>query len=233
MIPAASRNGQPAQVKGDVDWNDLLKTEHSGRLRTALADGSILSLGSDSQLRVLQHDAASQQTELEMNFGKMRNRVVKITRPGGKYEVRTPLAVIGVIGTDFYVAHENNRTTVICYKGQVSVTPLGSAHVTKSSAESGEKTKDVYPGILLNPGEMVEIGVDSSPDQLKPSATPPPVLQASIQDTDLPDDNVSVVRTSHWKRNLLIIGGIAVAGTVTGVAVSRPSGTRTADCGCK
>ena len=58
-------------------WNDLLKTEQKGRLRAGLTDGSILSLGSNSELRVVQHDAASQQTSLEMNLGKVRSKVVQ------------------------------------------------------------------------------------------------------------------------------------------------------------
>ena len=39
-------------------------------MRAGLTDGSILSVGSNSELRVVQHDAASQQTSLEMNYGK-------------------------------------------------------------------------------------------------------------------------------------------------------------------
>ena len=58
LIPAATRNAQPVKAKDDLQWNDLLQTAQSGRLRAGLTDGSILSLGSNSQLRVLQHDAA-------------------------------------------------------------------------------------------------------------------------------------------------------------------------------
>jgi hypothetical protein len=75
LIPAATRNSQPAKVKEDLNWNDLLQTQHSGRVRAGLKDGSILSLGSDSELRIVQHDSASQQTSLEMDFGKIRSQV--------------------------------------------------------------------------------------------------------------------------------------------------------------
>ncbi len=103
LIPAASRNTKPLKVKDSLLWNDLLKTDAQGRLRAGLTDGSILSVGSNSELTVVQHDAVSQQTSIEMNYGKLRNQVVKITKPDGKYEVKTPNAVIGVIGTDFYI----------------------------------------------------------------------------------------------------------------------------------
>jgi hypothetical protein len=91
----------------------------------------MLSLGSNSSLRVVQHDAASQQTSLEMDAGKLRSKVVKITQPNGKFEVHTPNAVIGVVGTDFFVQYDNNRTTIVCYSGLVKVTPQGGAQVQR------------------------------------------------------------------------------------------------------
>src|SRR5271154_3055498 len=94
LIPSATRNAQPAKAKDEIDWNDLLKTQHSGRVRAGLTDGSILSVGTDSELRVVQQDSASQQTSLEMDFGKVRMKVAKITKPGGKFELKTPNAVI-------------------------------------------------------------------------------------------------------------------------------------------
>src|ERR1700693_287914 len=62
LIPAATRNAKTAKVRDDLEWNDLLKTEKSGRVRAGLTDGSILSGGSKRELRVVQHDAASQKT---------------------------------------------------------------------------------------------------------------------------------------------------------------------------
>ncbi len=154
LIPAATRNAKPAKVKDDLEWNDLLQTQKAGRLRAGLKDGSILSLGSNSELRVVQHDAASQQTSLEMDFGKVRSKVVKITQPNGKFEMKTPNAVIGVIGTDFYVGYEANRTTVICYTGQVSVTPLGDAKVMHNSGQASGNS------IAVSAGQMVVISTE-------------------------------------------------------------------------
>ena len=163
LIPAATKNEQAAKAKDELDWNDLLKTAASGRVRAGLDDGSILSVGSNSELRVLQHDAASQQTSLEMNAGRLRSKVVKITQPNGKFEVHTPNAVIGVIGTDFYVEYGNNKTTVICYTGVVTVTPLGGAHATNNVSNAGNP-------VTLTAGQMVEITNEIPPGWL-PVAT--------------------------------------------------------------
>ena len=205
LIPAATRNAQPAKAKDELQWNDLLQTTNTGRLRAGLTDGSILSLGSDSQLRVVQHDAASQQTSLEMNYGKLRSRVVKITQPNGKYEVKTPNAVIGVVGTDFYVGVQGNRTTVICYSGIVSVTALAGAAAA----------------ITLNAGQMVEISGEAPASGYPAQSTPQGVQQASMADTDVPEMVPPAVAHTHLVRNLIIGLGVAATGWAVGITQLR------------
>src|ERR1039457_80180 len=90
LIPDAWRNAHPVKVKDGLVWNDLLQTDARGRLRAGLTDGSLLSLGSNSALKVVQHDAVSQQTSIDMSYGKLRNQGVKITKPDGKSEAKTP-----------------------------------------------------------------------------------------------------------------------------------------------
>jgi hypothetical protein len=205
LIPAATRNAQPTKAKDELQWNDLLQTTNTGRLRAGLTDGSILSLGSDSQLRVIQHDAASQQTSLEMNYGKLRSRVVKITQPGGKYEVKTPNAVIGVVGTDFYVGVQGNRTTVICYSGVVTVTALAAAAAA----------------VTLNAGQMVEITGQTPASGYQAQSTPQGVEQASMADTNVPDVVPPVVTHTHLVRNLIIGLGVAAGGWAIGITQLR------------
>jgi len=205
LIPAATRNSLAAKVKEELDWNDLLKTENTGRIRAGLTDGSILSVGSDSELRIVRHDSASQQTSLEMDFGKVRSHVVKVTKPGGKFEMKTPNAVIGVIGTDFYTAYQGNKTTVICYKGQVSVTPLGGAHVINDS----EKSSSTSNAVTVSAGQMVEITSEIPPSSLQPTNTPPNILEASLSSTAVKSEGSSA-HQGHIVRNVLIASGLAV-----------------------
>lgn len=218
MIPAATRNSQAASVKEELDWNDLLKTEHTGRVRAGLTDGSILSVGSDSELRIVQHDSTSQQTSLELNFGKVRSQVVKITKPGGKFEMKTPNAVIGVIGTDFYVGYEDNKTTVICYKGTVTVSPGANAKVTQNSGQSDAATNS----IVVAAGQMVVIANEFPPVGFKSNQTPAADQQTSLLATDV-SDTLPVAHHSHLGRNIGITTVVAVA---TGLAIGIPLGMR-------
>jgi ferric-dicitrate binding protein FerR (iron transport regulator) len=116
--------------RGDpIFWNDLLRTEPRGRVRALLEDGSILNLGSDSRLQVVQHDAKSQQTNLEMRYGRLRAQVVALTRPSARFEIRTNTAICGVLGTDFYIEATEKTTRVIVFRGVVKVTPLAAGAV--------------------------------------------------------------------------------------------------------
>jgi hypothetical protein len=103
MIPAGfiARGKDTAEAKqaDPVQWNDILRTNDAGRMRVALDDGSMLSIGAHSELRVVKHDVESNQTLIEMLYGKARANVVPIRKNGGSFQVRTPTAVIGVLGT--------------------------------------------------------------------------------------------------------------------------------------
>lgn len=147
LDPAATRNGSNAALHDQVQWNDQLETNASGRLRVNLRDGSLLSLGSDSKMRVIQHNAAAQQTTLELLYGRLRSQVVKLTQPGSKFEVRTPTSVAGVIGTDFLLIATADKTTVVVFSGVVQMTPLNGAGGAPNTSQS----------VSVNPGQQVEV----------------------------------------------------------------------------
>lgn len=111
-----------AKKGDDVLWNDLVRTEKGGRARITLNDQSILSLGSQAELRVVKHDSRSQQTALQLGYGRVRAEVAAVTRDGGRFELRTPTAVAGVIGTDFGTDSSiPGVTNFLCISGIVQV----------------------------------------------------------------------------------------------------------------
>ena len=155
VIPAVSiaRGGKtiPAAAKTVVDWQDLVNTKVNARARIALDDGSVLNVGSDASFQVLQHDAGAQQTELELTYGKLRTQAQKITKPDGKFAVRTPAGVAGVVGTDFFVEYSNNAMTVIVFEGLVKVCNLSGVCVLAkagqmTSVPSGDNAAPLPPG---------------------------------------------------------------------------------------
>lgn len=214
LDPAATRNGGGINIRDQVQWNDLLETNASGRMRVNLRDGSLLSLGSNSQMRVVQHNAAAQQTTLELLFGRLRSQVVKLTQPNSKFEVRTPTSVAGVIGTDFLMIVTADRTTVIVYSGVVQVTPLNGAGGAPNTSQS----------VNVNPGQQVEVTVSGvGPVQ---SITQQAIRQA-IQQTAVSHAGLAagagattVQATTSVLRTVLIALGSVAAGTAAGVSAA-------------
>ena len=149
LIPAVSisRGTQTmtAAAKSVVDWQDLINTKASARARISLDDGSVLNVGSDSSMRVVKHDSGAQQTELELTYGKLRSQAQKIAKPDGKFEVRTPAGVAGVVGTDFYTAYDpgTNSMNVVVFEGFVRVCNLaGVCVIAKAGQFTSVRTGD-------------------------------------------------------------------------------------------
>ena len=210
LMPAATRNDKPAKAKDDLDWNDVIKTAASGRVRASLNDGSILSLGPNSELKVVQHDTASQQTSLEIGAGQLRSKVVKITQPGGKFQVKTPNAVIGVVGTDFYVEFSGGNTRVICYTGEVWVSPVSGA------AAVGQAAGTVH----IVAGQTVLVSSVIPPAGLLVEPTPLELQQASIAGTAVSDTIPGVAAGVGGGLGWHAIAiGLAVIGASTGVVL--------------
>ncbi len=173
VIPAvsigrASKN-ITASAKTIVDWQDLVNTQANARARIALDDGSVLNVGSDSSMKIVKHDAAAQQTELELAYGKLRTQAQKIAKPDGKFEVRTPAGVAGVVGTDFFLGYEVNTATmnVIVYEGFVKVCNLAGVCV------------------IVKAGQMTSVRSGDNSAPLPPSQAALDMLVASAKDTDV------------------------------------------------
>jgi hypothetical protein len=89
-----------------VHWGDVINTGHLSRARISLTDGSVLNVGSDSNLTVAKHDASAQQTELDLNYGRVRAKAVKLVKPDSHFQIRTSVGVAGVVGTEMIVTFE-------------------------------------------------------------------------------------------------------------------------------
>src|SRR5215475_3424568 len=159
-----------ASAKTVVDWLDVVNTQASARARIALDDGSVLNVGSESSIKVVKHDGAAQQTELELTYGKLRSQAQKITKPDGKFQVKTPAGVAGVVGTDFFVSYDNSTGTmnVTVFEGVVKVCNMAGACVeVKAGQFSNVRTNDssgpqaptqASLDVLMSAGSTTDVG---------------------------------------------------------------------------
>jgi ferric-dicitrate binding protein FerR (iron transport regulator) len=219
--PAGSLFADPGT---EVFWDDLVTTDRQGRMRIMLGDGSLLNIGSDSSLRILRHDKQSRQTNLTLTFGKLRSRLQSVDRnKGEQFTIRTNTAVLGVIGTDFYVEALATSTRVIVYEGLVFVRSI----------------QPIITGVtLVGPGQKVFIHADQPPSAPEPAESAE--MQRSIEETDvgesLEDSKAGIILPppegpSFWRRNKWLLVGIAAAAAAVAIAVPLASGgTRATGC---
>lgn len=154
----------PLAVESPVYWRDQVWTEEAGRLRLSLTDGSILNLGSDARLQILQHELASARSEFLLTFGQLRAEVTY--HPEKHFQVRTNTAIVGVIGTQFYVRALAEMTVVICLDGMVRVRNV---------------REDVAGEVVLRAGEQTIVHQDQPPTP--PQSVPPEEIVETTAET--------------------------------------------------
>src|SRR5260370_8469374 len=116
-------------------------------------------------MKVVKLAAGAQQTALELTYGKVRTQAQKIDKPDGKFEVRTPAGVAGVVGTDFFVEYANGTMNVIAFEGLVKVCNLAGVCV------------------LVKAGQMTSVRSEDNSGPLPPQQATLDVLVPSSKDT--------------------------------------------------
>jgi len=219
VIPAVSiargTKTLPASAKSVVDWQDLVNTQANARARISLDDGSVLNVGSESSIKVVKHDAGAQQTELELTYGKLRTQAQKIAKPSGKFEVRTPAGVAGVVGTDFFAGYDatTNTMNVIVFEGFVKVCNLAGVCV------------------IVKAGQMTNVRNGDNAGPTPPVQAPLDLLVATSKDTDSGAPTIGTGVGPHlgvWWTVVIVAGAV---GTGLGVGLTRPGRTVAKGCG--
>ncbi len=160
----AERAAGPSDLamRDPLFWNDLVKTLETGRLRITLEDKSVVNVGARSTLRIVRHDAKTRQSRLELEFGRVRARVIKGLAPPADFEVMTRTASLGSVGTGFYVRGDEKESTAIGLEDKVRVR-------NRDSKILGE--------VILFPGELTTVAAGQPPAP-KRLATPQEIRQA-------------------------------------------------------
>jgi hypothetical protein len=167
----------------------------NGRVRIGLTGGSILNIGARSQMRIVKHDMATEQTELELSVGRLRGQVVKLTKPGARFQVKTQTAVIGVVGTDIIIIATATSTTIICLEGAVTVSNVLSS---------------ISGSVTLQAGQSTTVPVNGPPTPVVNVS--PQTMQAEMNQTGLQ----TVQQPPAWQ-GALSIGNTVIAVATTGV----------------
>lgn len=126
-------DGQTSRiVRGmPVHAGDRIETEQGGHAHVRFVDGAFVSVRPGSRLFIetYSYDAARPQ-DSAIRFRLEQGVVRAISGKGAeaareRFRLNTPIAALGVRGTDFVVLVEPERVRVAIYSGAIALTPLG------------------------------------------------------------------------------------------------------------
>ncbi len=164
QVSAVSR-GNPIRV------GDKIETESGGHVHVRFVDGGRLSVRPSSRLQVENYSYSAQQPALTAIKFKLDEGVVRsITGTWGesardRFRLNTPVAAIGVKGTDFVVRSDADATAASVYTGAIVFAALsGGCQASLGPCQNGgEKllSQDMK-------GQMLELGREQSSPRLVP-----------------------------------------------------------------
>ena len=134
----------PARTGATIGEGAIIETGRNGFVSLRLADESVVSLPSQSRVRIMRLRKVLLTGSLEREFaadsGRVRARVTPMEDPASNFRVRTPLTVSAVRGTEFRIGFDPVTDAAITQveDGKVEVTPGA--------------TPIAAPGTLLLPG---------------------------------------------------------------------------------
>lgn len=132
MVIHADGSAVPLKKGSPVYQTDSVQTGLNGQVHVRMVDQALVSVRPNSQLVIQDYRYDAQDpAKSVIRFTLERGTVRSITGAGGhaakdQYRLNTPLAAIGIRGTDFTVAASNISTIVGVHSGAIEMSPYGA-----------------------------------------------------------------------------------------------------------
>ncbi len=158
-----------------VGVRDVVHTGPNGKARIVFPDGDQFIVGPATTYRLTSKDGEAGQKKsappvLDLMYGRIRS-VISKSGPRNRLKIKTPTAVAGVRGTDFYIRHSpsEKRSKISVLRGYVEVKPRKSKSkpvlIEKgfhARIEAMEKDKKKIPKVRLERASQQDlIGIQS------------------------------------------------------------------------
>ena len=222
-VQRQGKTEMPLVLNDPVDWNDTVHTQNKGRLQITLKDGSVLSVGSRSEMRVVKADPVAQQTDIDLVSGTVKADVQKVTKTGGHFQIHTKTAVIGVIGTTL-IAKSDSRGTTVCNTTKNANGEVTEAEVVVTDANGTQthKLKSGFCAYFPLAGAAVALSAGASASTIA-GMTTATVITAAAAGTSVALATGAVVAIGAGVATAGTLGGLAAAGTFSGGSSVSPS----------
>ena len=224
-------NRTPLERRDTLNVGDRIETGEQARVTLKFADKGLVELGTGSRFVIQQYRSETDSEEgpnvlLELIEGKLRTVTGALARDPDDYDLKTPLASIGIRGTEFEVWQSaGTGTRVRLSQGSVSLVDLagqGDPVILTENNPFGEVPPGAAarfieewagPSMGAFPADLLDIPV---PPVLPPMAPPVPAavpLAADVPATAVTDDEdepdaltqfVQTVNQRQWETARLL-----------------------------
>ena len=207
----ANINSHRADLRSELHHNDIVSTDHSGRARVNLRGRCVLTLGSGTQIKLLQSNPISQESSVQLVTGRLRSQLGRFVVQSASYNVHTPHGNIAAHSdADFYLDTNATRTLLVVYSGIALVAPASRKSMILDVAQG--------QSVELRPNGVTPLQLTS--DELEDSSKQETALLGEMGNGFA---RAQTTPGSHKTRNIVIGLGIA-AGAAIGLAMSRSGG---------
>ncbi len=162
----------PARTGAMLGEGTLIRTGRGGFISLRLADESVVTLPSQSAVRIVRLRRVLMTGAVERGFaaesGRLRATVTPMPDPGSNFEVRTPITVSAVRGTSFRVSYDPAAAR--------AATEVEDGNVAFAAGEA------VDNGVMVTPGNGAISGADG-PKGFTPLLAAPRLLDPDAAQT--------------------------------------------------
>ncbi|SNR72314.1 FecR family protein [Desulfurobacterium atlanticum] len=186
-------------LNGEVDVGDIVRTKRKSEAQIKFIDNTEVFLAERTRL-IVEKYIPEREANMSLPFGRVIYRVSG--RTAGAFNVKTPIALIGVKGTEFLVDVNFERVLVAVLKGVVEVKNfftgerviLGSGSIVR--IEGKEKTTPEHVGV-----DNVKNIVESSTMDGKKVETYT-VVDYPVVSADVAEDVIQSIEVKEKEDNL-------------------------------
>lgn len=222
---AVHAGNTPLQLGNAVQEGDRIGTGADGYVYLKTVDDGFLILRPNTQAKIVAYSIDAQHPEnsrikLELTSGVARSISGEgVKRSRQNFRFNTPVAAIGVRGTDFTVFTDQNTSRVAVVSGGVIVSPLaGGCRAEGSGPCEGASSRELFANqqgqlLQIDKGQAVPQlmrGSAVAPDGAAPARADEPSAKAAGGNTGLTsaDTSVTVEKDARLQKDIMAAGNL-------------------------
>jgi hypothetical protein len=131
---------EPLPAGAEIHVGDIVEVSNGARLKLRMIDGTVLSAGSGSRLKIDSYDSdgVHRDVKLDLATGILRAVVTKMTGTV-RYEIDTATGVAAVRGTDWFLVATKHSTQVGVIDGFVELSSKATHHAVQVACFLGSR----------------------------------------------------------------------------------------------